>query len=74
MYFVFKFEVYIKIIMRKYTKSDNIKLKILKYLSNQKKLVSLYEIEKATKTNYNSILPNCNFLSDINFIKLKKLK
>lgn len=50
-------------------KSDLIKIEILKALKEEK-LATFYKLTKITKINWNSLVPNCNFLNRLGFIKI----
>ena len=54
----------------KFVKSDRIKIEILKTLKESEKPLSYYQLTKVTKTTWNSLVPNCNFLNRVGFIKM----
>ena len=51
-------------------KSDQIKIEILKALKESEKPLSYYQLTKKTKTTWNSLVPNCNFLNKLGFINI----
>jgi hypothetical protein len=53
-----------------FVKSDKIKIEILKALEISEKPLTYYQMAKETKTTWNSLVPNCNFLNKIGFIKI----
>lgn len=57
---------------KEFVKSDRIKISILTALKKEEKPLSYYKLTKVTKTNWNSLVPNCNFLNELGFIKISE--
>jgi DNA-binding PadR family transcriptional regulator len=53
-----------------FVKSDRIKIEILKALKESEKPLTYYQLTKETRTTWNSLVPNCNFLNRLGFIKI----
>ncbi|MBI4980678.1 hypothetical protein HZC30_03935 [Candidatus Woesearchaeota archaeon] len=54
----------------KFVKSDRIKINILNTLKETGKPFSYYQLTKCIKTTWNSLVPNCYFLSALDLIKI----